>query len=102
MDMKTSMRYEAAYGLGTGPLSTEDTISPEYFAKEKERLFKRSWLCVGREADIPDVGSYMVRDIAVLDTSIIVTRDKNNKVNAFHNICTHRLNKIMKPGTGKV
>jgi phenylpropionate dioxygenase-like ring-hydroxylating dioxygenase large terminal subunit len=101
MDMKTNMRYEAAYGLGTGPLSTEDCISPAYFAKEKALLFKRAWLCIGREDDLPEVGSYMVRDIAVLDTSIIVTRDKNNKVNAFHNICTHRLNKIMKPGTGK-
>jgi len=102
MDMKTSLRYEAAYGLGTGPLSTEDTISPEYFAQEKERLFKRAWLCIGRETDIPEVGSYMVRDIEVLDTSIIVTRGKENKINAFHNVCTHRLNKIMKPGTGKV
>ena len=86
MDMKTNMRYEAAYGLGTGPLSTEDCISPAYFAKEKALLFKRAWLCIGREDDLPEVGSYMVRDIAVLDTSIIVTRDKNNKVNAFHNI----------------
>jgi phenylpropionate dioxygenase-like ring-hydroxylating dioxygenase large terminal subunit len=101
MDMKTNMRYEAAYGLGTGPLSTEDCISPAYFAKEKALLFKRAWLCIGREDDLPEVGSYMVRDIAVLDTSIIVTRGKDNKINAFHNICTHRLNKIMKPGTGK-
>jgi phenylpropionate dioxygenase-like ring-hydroxylating dioxygenase large terminal subunit len=102
MDMKTTMPYEARYGLGTEPLSTEDVISPEYFAKEKELLFKRAWLCIGRDEDIPEVGSYLVKDIAVLDTSIIVTRDKDQKVKAFHNICTHRLNKIMQPGEGKV
>ena len=101
MDMKTDMRYEARYGLGTDPLSTEDCTSPAYFAREKERLFKRAWLCVGREDDVPEVGSYLVKDIAVLNTSIIVVRDKTNKINAFHNICTHRLNKIMQPGTGK-
>ncbi|MFZ2628947.1 MAG: aromatic ring-hydroxylating dioxygenase subunit alpha [Rugosibacter sp.] len=102
MDMKvTDMRYENRYGLGTEPLSTEDCISPAYFAQEKERLFKRAWLCVGREDDVPEVGSYLVKDIAVLGTSIIVVRGKDNKIKAFHNICTHRLNKIMKPGTGK-
>ena len=102
MDMKVAMKYENRYGLGTEPLSTEDCISPEYFAKEKELLFKRSWLCVGRIEDVPEVGSYFVKDIAVLDTSLIVVRGKDNKVNAFHNICTHRLNKIMQPGKGKV
>lgn len=50
MDMKvTDMRYENRYGLGTDPLSTEDCVSPAYFAEEKERLLKRAWLCVGRE-----------------------------------------------------
>lgn len=102
MDMKVKMKYEQKYRLGTGPLSTEDCVSPEYFAKEKELLFKRVWLCIGRDEDIPEVGSYLVRDIEVLDTSIIVTRDKDNKVKAFHNICTHRLNKLVQPGMGKV
>jgi len=101
MDMKVAMKYENRYGLGTAPLSTEDCISPEYFLKEKELLFKRSWLCVGRVEDLPEVGSYFVKDMPTLDTSIIVTRGKDNKINAFHNICTHRLNKIMKPGEGK-
>lgn len=102
MDMKVAMKYENRYGLGTEPLSTEDCISPEYFLKEKELLFKRSWLCVGRIEDLPEVGSYFVKDMPTLDTSIIVTRGKDNKINVFHNICTHRLNKIMKPGEGKV
>jgi phenylpropionate dioxygenase-like ring-hydroxylating dioxygenase large terminal subunit len=102
MDMEVTMKYENKYRLGTAPLSTEDCISPAYFAKEKELLFKRSWLFVGRDEELPGVGSYLVKDIAVLDTSVIVIRNKDNKIKAFHNICTHRLNKIMQPGAGKI
>jgi phenylpropionate dioxygenase-like ring-hydroxylating dioxygenase large terminal subunit len=103
MDMKVDeMKYEKRYGLGVDPMAIEDSVSPAYFAKEKELLFKRAWLFVGHVDDIPEIGSYFVKDLEVLDTSIIVTRDKSNKIKAFHNICTHRLNKIMKPGVGKV
>ena len=35
--------------LGTGPVSYEDSISPEFFEAEREAVFKRTWLYVGRE-----------------------------------------------------
>ena len=34
--------------LGTGPVSYEDSISPEIHELEREAIFKRSWLNVGR------------------------------------------------------
>ena len=34
--------------LGTAPVNYEDSISPEFFADEREAVFKRNWLCVGR------------------------------------------------------
>ena len=34
--------------LGTGPLSTEPYISPEHFELEREHIFRKSWLIVGR------------------------------------------------------
>jgi phenylpropionate dioxygenase-like ring-hydroxylating dioxygenase large terminal subunit len=83
------------YELGTGPLSYEDSISPEYFEREKEAIFKRAWLNVGRVERLPRVGSYFTKEIAAAGTSVIVVRDKQGDVRAFHNICRHRGNKLV-------
>ena len=100
MNKPDPLKYSQEFGLGTGPMSVEPCISEEYFEREREILFKHAWLCAGREDEIPNVGDYMVKDIEILQTSIIITRGKDNKVRAFHNICPHRLNKVMEPGQG--
>jgi nitrite reductase/ring-hydroxylating ferredoxin subunit len=83
------------YGLDTGPQSYEDSISPEYYRREKEAVFKRAWLNVGRVERLPRVGSYFTKEIAAADASVIVVRDKQGDVRAFHNICRHRGNKLV-------
>jgi hypothetical protein len=40
--------------LGTDPIPTDRCLSPEYFALERERVFKRVWLKVGRVEEIPN------------------------------------------------
>ncbi|MDT3439383.1 MULTISPECIES: aromatic ring-hydroxylating dioxygenase subunit alpha [unclassified Pseudofrankia] len=81
--------------LGTGPVSYEDSISPEYFEREKEAIFKRAWLNVGRVEQLPRVGSYFTKDIKAAHASIVVARDKAGEVRAFHNMCRHRGNKLV-------
>ena len=49
--------------LGTAPVNYEDSISPEFFAAEREALFKRNWLCVGRMERLPRKVSYFTRDL---------------------------------------
>ena len=83
------------YGLSTEPLSYEDSISPEYYQREKDAIFKRTWLNVGRVERLPRVGSYFTKEIAAADASVIVVRDKEGRVRAFHNICRHRGNKLV-------
>jgi hypothetical protein len=39
--------------LGTGLVSFEDSISPEFYALEREAIFKRAWLNVGRMEQLP-------------------------------------------------
>ena len=80
--------------LGTGPLPADVFISGEQYALERERIFKKVWINVGRVERIPDPGDYFVEDLPVCDTSIIVVRGKDGSVRAFHNICSHRGNKI--------
>lgn len=80
--------------LGTEPISYEDSISPEFYELEREAIFKRAWLNVGRVEQIPRTGSYFTKEIAVVGTSVIVVRDGDD-VRAFHNICRHRGNKLV-------
>uniref|UniRef100_UPI00245469B0 Rieske 2Fe-2S domain-containing protein n=1 Tax=Nocardia abscessus TaxID=120957 RepID=UPI00245469B0 len=81
--------------LGTGPISFEDSVSPEFFELEREAIFKRAWLNVGRVEQLPKVGSYFTKEIAAARTSVIVVRDRERQVRAFHNICRHRGNKLV-------
>jgi phenylpropionate dioxygenase-like ring-hydroxylating dioxygenase large terminal subunit len=62
--------------------------SPEVFALEKERLFMKEWLCVGREEEVAKPGDYFTH--AVMDEPIVITRDERGKINAFYNQCKHR------------
>ncbi|WP_024805810.1 aromatic ring-hydroxylating dioxygenase subunit alpha [Nocardia sp. BMG51109] len=81
--------------LGTAPMSYEDSISPEFFELERDAIFKRAWLNVGRVEQLPRTGSYFTKEIHAAHTSVIVVRDKEGNVNAFHNICRHRGNKLV-------
>jgi len=81
--------------LGTEPVSYEDSISPEFFDAEREAIFLRSWLCVGREERLPRKGSFFTRELPGRLASIVVTRDLEGEVHAFHNVCVHRGNKVV-------
>jgi phenylpropionate dioxygenase-like ring-hydroxylating dioxygenase large terminal subunit len=83
------------YGLGTGPVSYEDSISPEHYELERDAIFRRTWLNVGRVEQVPKVGSYFTKELDAARTSIVVVRDRDNEVRAFHNICRHRGNKLV-------
>ena len=83
------------YDLGTGPVSYEDRISPEFFALERAAIFQRAWLEVGRVEQLPRNGSYFTKELAVANTSIVVVRGIDGEIRAFHNICRHRGNKLV-------
>src|SRR6516164_8332398 len=81
--------------LGTGPISYEDSVSPEFYELERDAVFKRTWLNIGRVEQLPRTGSYFTKELAVANTSIIVVRDREGTVRAFHNICRHCGNKLV-------
>jgi phenylpropionate dioxygenase-like ring-hydroxylating dioxygenase large terminal subunit len=81
--------------LGTGPVSYEDSISPEFFEAEREAVFKRSWLYVGRIERLARPGTYFTRELPGRLASIVVARDLDGTLHAFHNVCAHRGNKVV-------
>ena len=97
--MKTDMRnhrwVKENPDLGTGLVPIEPCFSESYYELERERIFKRCWLIVGRAEEIAAPGAFFVHDLPVADTSILVVRGKDDKIGAFHNMCSHRGNKLV-------
>src|SRR5690242_18249496 len=73
--------------------------SLDTYSEEHDRIFLRRWLCTGREEQIAEPGSYFVRNIGA--ESVIVLRDREAAVRAFHNVCRHRGTRICEEPTGR-
>ncbi len=87
--------HEAYPELGTGPIPIEPCVSQEYFDLERERIYKQTWLNVGRVEQLSRPGDYYVKDLPSCDTSVILTRSRDGTLHAFHNMCSHRGNKLV-------
>ena len=87
--------------LGTGPIPVEPYISPAFFEQEREAVFRKVWLNVGRVEQIPARGDYFVKDLDICRTSILIVRGEDGAVHAFHNMCSHRGNRIVWGSKGK-
>lgn len=81
--------------LGVNPISVEAIRNPAIYEIEREKIFGQSWLKVATTWELPDRGDYKVKEIAVADASVIIVRGKDDKIRAFHNVCTHRGNKVV-------
>jgi phenylpropionate dioxygenase-like ring-hydroxylating dioxygenase large terminal subunit len=86
--------------LGTDPIPIEPCLSPEYHERERERIYRRVWLNVGREDELPRGGDFFVKDIAAVNSSILIVRGKDGVIRGFHNACTHRGNKVTRESRG--
>jgi phenylpropionate dioxygenase-like ring-hydroxylating dioxygenase large terminal subunit len=66
----------------------EPYISEEYARAERDKLWRKVWLQVGRVEEIPEVGNYLTYQI--LDDSILIVRSAPDTIKAFYNVCSHR------------
>ena len=84
----------ASFDASITDFSTALTMPPaiytseEFLNFEREALFAREWLCVGRGGRIPEAGDYFTT--TVNGDPIIVARAKDGSVRAFSSICQHR------------
>lgn len=86
---------------GTDPKNHKlRTLAPTYYFgqeildKEHENIFRKEWICVGRETDWPEAGDYFAKDLP--HQPVVIWRGKDNVLRAFENVCRHRMATIAK------
>ncbi|VTU37558.1 Salicylate 5-hydroxylase, large oxygenase component [Variovorax sp. PBS-H4] len=62
--------------------------SPDVYQKELDEYFFKDWLFMGRVEQFANPGDYEARRI--LGRPIIIARNKEGVLHAFHNMCRHR------------
>jgi Rieske 2Fe-2S family protein len=75
-------------------------VSPDVFERDVELIFGRHWIFVGVEPEIPESGDYFTVEIGT--DSVIIVRDDDMSVRAFHNVCRHRGARLRDAGRGIV
>jgi glycine betaine catabolism A len=73
-------------------------VSPDVYAREKQTVFGRQWLCVGRDEHISATGDFIT--VPVGNDELIVTRDRDGRLHAFFNVCRHRGTRICEAANG--
>jgi phenylpropionate dioxygenase-like ring-hydroxylating dioxygenase large terminal subunit len=76
------------------PLERSWTLPPaaytdaRIFEAERKTIFAHDWICVARADQLPNPGDYVCIDL--LEQPIVVTRSRDEKLNAFSRVCLHR------------
>lgn len=63
-------------------------MSEEIHALDMEAIFKQHWIQVAVGPDVPEPGDYFTVQLG--NESILLVRDDDMQVRAFHNVCRHR------------
>ena len=97
---------EETYRHTRAPVDLAVTLIPdayttqEFYELEREKIFASSWIAVGFASEVREPGDVIVAEVA--GRSIIITRDKQGELRAFHNVCRHRAAKLLDDDTRAV
>ena len=84
----------------TGALPREFYTGQDDFRLELEWIWYRDWLFVGHDCEIPNAGDYFT--VKVGEYPLIVVRDRDGEIRAFHNSCRHRGSRLCAAERGRV
>ncbi len=89
-DMFDAVLQETGTAKG---LPNEAYTSEDFLDSERDRLWSRSWVCVGVAAKLQAPG--FVIPVEIAGAPVIVLRDHGGTVRAYHNVCSHRGAKLV-------
>src|SRR2546421_7896206 len=63
-------------------------VDPGIFALEQSRIFRRAWLYLAHESEIPATGDFVLTRMGAEE--VLLVRQENGGLAALHNRCAHR------------
>lgn len=67
--------------------------SPEFLELERDLIFNKEWICVGRRDEFARAGDYRV--VTISRDQVIVIRGHDGALRAMSNICRHRMASLL-------
>ncbi len=99
-DAVAELQRMAALPFGEATAMPPSVYTSESFlARERERLFRQEWICVGRASALATPGDYVTADIA--GQPVMVVRGRDGVLRALSNVCLHRMSTLLE-GAGNV
>lgn len=106
-----SITAESAHGLpdkrsGPVPVSEitgpprESFISDEWYKRDIDKVFRPAWILAAHTTELSTPGSFLT--VSLDQEELIVVRDKQGNVNAFHNFCRHRGHRLCTSERGQL
>jgi glycine betaine catabolism A len=78
-------------------INVRERLTPEFYQKEVDEIFRKVWLPVASLTDLPDPHCYVTADVPPLNASFIVARGADGEIRAFYNVCRHRGAAVIRP-----
>jgi Rieske 2Fe-2S family protein len=75
-------------------------LSDAIFQADVEEVFGQHWIFVAVEPQLPEPGDYVTVEVG--RDSVLIVRDEDLKVQAFHNVCRHRGSRLCAARQGMV
>jgi len=72
---------------------------PETFARERERIFSRTWQLLGPASQVAEAGQYVAAELA--GAKVFAVRGRDGVLRAFRNVCRHRGARLLPEGAGR-
>ena len=82
--------------VGPSVLDASVYTDPVRYELERERVLRHSWLIAGRSSELPEAGDWIVYEGH--GETVVVCRQADGSVGAFHNVCQHRGARLVPDG----
>src|SRR5580658_6318827 len=92
MTARDTMLSRLRHRKAETPLTRDFYCSQEDYQVDLDMIWYRDWLFVGHDCEIMNAGDYLT--VQVGDYPVVIVRDRDASIRAFHNSCRHRGSRI--------
>jgi len=93
-----ALRESTETYLGSDDIAIDRYVSRDFFDREVDKVWRRTWQVACRENRLRKPGDYFVYDI--VNDSILLTRTESGELKGYYNSCLHR-GRALKRGAGR-